>query len=53
MADKEHTKQPVEEQRPAPDVVDEDPGEHLNRPEQPDFDPEERKPYEDPPEDLL
>lgn len=64
MGDREHTKQPVEEQRPAEvdgapseeapsgaDVaerVDLDPEEQLNRPDQPDATPEERRQYEDP-----
>ncbi|MBA2956133.1 hypothetical protein GON03_17465 [Nocardioides sp. MAH-18] len=29
--------------------VDQAPDEHLSRPDQPDFDPEERRPYNDPP----
>jgi hypothetical protein len=29
--------------------VDEEPGDQLSRPEQPDFDPEERRQYDDPP----
>ncbi|MFC4786483.1 hypothetical protein ACT8ZV_18555 [Nocardioides sp. MAHUQ-72] len=66
MADREHTKQPVEETRPVsadavPDeedleqtdvgarAVDTAPEEHLNRPDQPDFDPAERAQYDDPP----
>ncbi len=64
MADREHTKQPVEETRPVDvdavpdeedldtaDVVDEliqEPTEHLNRPDQPDFDPAEREQYDEP-----
>jgi len=64
MADREHTKQPVEEQRPvevdgapseeAPseadvaDRVDLDPEKQLNRPDQPDASPEERRQYEHP-----
>jgi hypothetical protein len=64
MGDREHTQQPVEEQRPvevdgAPaeedlsgaDVaerVDLDPDEQLNRPDQPDASPEERRQYEHP-----
>ena len=65
MADREHTKQPVEEVRPVTvdgvpeeedvdtaDAVEElvqEPTEHLNRPDQPDFSPEEREQYEQPP----
>ncbi|GAA1132372.1 hypothetical protein [Nocardioides aquiterrae] len=62
---REHTKQPVEETRPAEaqgvphtedleqtdtDVqdVDMDPEDHVNRPDQPDFDPAERRPFDDP-----
>lgn len=69
MADREHTKQPVEETRPvtADDVpgeedlaqtdldvqdVDMDPEDHVNRPDQPDFDPAEREQYDDPPVDV-
>lgn len=64
MADREHTRQPVEEERPvrvdgAPseedlsgaDVaerVDLDPEEQLNRPDQPDASAEERRQYESP-----
>ena len=64
MGDREHTRQPVEEQRPvevdgAPteedlsgadvaDRLDLDPEEQLNRPEQPGASPEERRPYDDP-----
>lgn len=33
--------------------VDMEPEDHLNRPDQPDFDPAERKPYEDPAPDVL
>jgi hypothetical protein len=59
-----HTKQPVEEQRAVelagvpeeeglaetekPDPVHAEPEEHLNRPEQPDFDPAEREQYQQP-----
>jgi hypothetical protein len=69
MADREHTKQPVEEIRPADtsEVPDEEgisetdtrdplgvtPETHVNRPDQPDFDPEEREQYDQPPEDVL
>ena len=64
MADREHTRQPVEDERPvqidgAPseedlsgaDVaerVDLDPDEQLNRPDQPDASAEERRQYENP-----
>jgi hypothetical protein len=64
MADREHTKQPVEETRAvdveavpneedldAPNAHDEliqEPTEHLSRPDQPDFSPEEREQYEHP-----
>lgn len=33
--------------------VDMEPEDHLNRPEQPDFDPAERKPFDDPDPDVL
>lgn len=62
MGDREHTKQPVEEVRPveadavpdeegmsdarAADDLQEAPNEHLNRPEQDDFDPAEREQYQ-------
>ena len=36
------------EDQPEPDAVDVEPTEHLNRPEQEDFDPEEREQYEHP-----
>jgi hypothetical protein len=61
MGEREHTKQPVEEQRPleaqgVPDEedlseaevaerVDEDPDGQLNRPDQPDFDESEREQF--------
>lgn len=64
MADREHTKQPREEIRPvdtdavpdeegvsnasAADKLDDSPGGQLNRPDQPDFDPDERRQYDDP-----
>jgi hypothetical protein len=63
MADREHTKQPVEGRRPvevegAPseeeipgdvaDRTDLDPDEQLNRPDQPDASREEREQYEHP-----
>ncbi|WP_395656214.1 hypothetical protein [Nocardioides sp.] len=65
MAEREHTRQPVEETRPAEaagvpaeedleqtDVgvqdVDMDPEDHVNRPDQPDYDPAERRPFDDP-----
>jgi hypothetical protein len=64
MTDHEHTMQPAEEIRPATaadmpgedleqadiDVkdVDMDPEDHVNRPDQPDFDPAERRQYEEP-----
>ncbi|KQW50940.1 hypothetical protein ASC77_25105 [Nocardioides sp. Root1257] len=67
MGDQEHTKQPVQEERPldvdslpeeeglsiadASDRVDADPDDQLSRPEQPDFDEGERRQYEDPPVD--
>jgi hypothetical protein len=67
MADREHTKQPVEEYRPHPtDGVPEEEGlgetdtrdptgvtpeGHVNRPDQPDFDPEEREQYQQPVEE--
>lgn len=67
MGDQERTKQPVQEHRPvavdgvAPeedidqaDVVERagtDPQEQLSRPDQPDFDPEERRQYDDPAEE--
>jgi hypothetical protein len=65
MGENEHTKQPVQEERPidlegvpdeedvsttdAADRVDAGPDEQLNRPDQPDFDESERRQYEDPP----
>jgi hypothetical protein len=69
MADREHTRQPVEETRPVTtddvpaeedlaqsDVevkdVDMDPEDHVNRPDQPDFDPEERQQFQNPSEDI-
>lgn len=48
MGDLEHTHQPVEDERPVPDEVDESPEEQLSRPDQPDFDPEEREQYQRP-----
>jgi hypothetical protein len=54
MADREHTKQPVEEEadrvEELPDKadVDMDPEDHVNRPRQPDYDPAERRPFDDP-----
>ncbi len=33
--------------------VDDVPDEHLNRPDQPDFDPAEREPYDDPDTELM
>lgn len=48
MGDREHTHQPVEDERPTPDEVDREPDEHLNRPEQDDFDAEEREQYQQP-----
>lgn len=48
MGEREHTHQPVEEQRPVPDEVDREPEEQLSRPEQADFDPEEREQYQQP-----
>jgi len=64
MADREHTKQPREEERPlylkcvpdeevvskpdAADRVDLEPDDQLNRPDQPDFDEAERRQYDDP-----
>jgi hypothetical protein len=32
--------------------VDMDPEDHVNRPDQPDFDPAEREQYENPPDDI-
>ncbi|MFC6045120.1 hypothetical protein ACFP8W_08835 [Nocardioides hankookensis] len=65
MGEQEHTKQPVQEERPldlegvpdeedvstadSADRVDAEPDEQLNRPDQPDFDESERRQYEDPP----
>lgn len=46
MGEREHTHQPVEEQRPAPDEVDREPEEQLSRPEQEDFEPQEREQYQ-------
>lgn len=47
---------PAEEDLSSADVdtkdVDMDPSDHLNRPEQPDFDPAEREQYQNPPEDV-
>ena len=67
MADREHTKQPREEVRPvdtsavpdeegvsdasASETLDREPEEQLNRPEQPDFDPQEREQYQQPAEE--
>ena len=64
MTDHEHTTKPVQETRPvtAEDVPDEDleqtdvhvkdvdtdPEDHVNRPDQPDFDPAERRQYDAP-----
>jgi hypothetical protein len=48
MGDREHTKQPVEEERPVPDEADREPEEQLSRPEQDDFDPAERDQYQRP-----
>jgi len=64
MGDREHTQQPVEEKRPievdgvpseedvsGADVAERvglDPDEQLNRPDQPDASPEERRQYEHP-----
>ena len=51
---REHTKQPREEladevaEMPDKKDVDMDPEDHVNRPEQPDFDPAERAPFDDP-----
>ena len=66
MGDREHTTKPVEERRPfdvqgasaeddlpvadAADRVGLDPEEQLNRPDQPDAAPDERRPFESPPE---
>lgn len=65
MTEQEHTRQPVQEERPldlenvpdeegvstadAVDRVDDESGEQLNRPDQPDFDESERRQYEHPP----
>ena len=65
MADREHTKVPVEEERPqaAPSVPEEEgvesaevaeglertPDGQLNRPDQPDADPDEAEQYRNPP----
>ena len=46
--DMERTKQPVEEEEPTPADVDMDPEDHVNRPDQPGFDPEEREQYDHP-----
>ena len=47
---------PAEEnlEQTAPDVqdVDMDPEDHVNRPDQPDFDPAERRPFDDPDAEL-
>ncbi|KQW50950.1 hypothetical protein ASC77_25160 [Nocardioides sp. Root1257] len=67
MGDQEHTKQPVQEERPldvdsipeeeelsiadASDRMDAEPDDQLSRPDQPDFDEAERRQYEDPPVD--
>ena len=67
MGEQEHTKQPVQEERPldveqvpeeeelsiadAAGRVDTDPDEQLNRPDPSDFDDAERRQYEDPPVD--
>lgn len=64
MGEQEHTKQPVQEERPldlegVPDEEDVsvadsadrvvvEPDEQLSRPDQPDFDEAERRQYEDP-----
>lgn len=64
MADREHTKQPVEELRAvdagavpdeegvsdasAAETLDVAAEEHVNRPDQPDFDPDERAQYDHP-----
>jgi len=64
MGDQEHTKQPVQEERPldlkgvpdeedvsaadASDRVDAEPDEQLSRPDQPDFDEAERRQYDEP-----
>jgi hypothetical protein len=37
-----------EDERSEADEVGEEPSEHLNRTDQPDFDPAEQKPYKDP-----
>ena len=65
MADREHTEQPREEERPVDvaavpdeegvsqaltaDELDESPEGQPNRTDQPDFDPAERQQYDDPP----
>ena len=65
MGAQEHTKQPVQEERPleadqvpdeealsiadVADRVEAEPDEQLSRPDQPDFDEAERQQYEDPP----
>ena len=67
MGDREYTKQPREEDRPvdtgavpeeegvtdasAAEMLDREPEDQLNRPEQPDFDPEEREQYQHPVEE--
>jgi hypothetical protein len=49
-----HVRQPVEEdadrveEMPDKKDVDMDPEDHVNRPQQPDFDPAERRPFDDP-----
>jgi hypothetical protein len=42
-----------EDERSGADELVQDPTDHLNRPEQPDFDPAEREPYDDPDPDVL
>ncbi|HEU5035552.1 MAG TPA: hypothetical protein VFT70_01000 [Nocardioides sp.] len=55
---REHTKQPREEladeiaEAPDQQDVDMEPEDHVNRPDQPDFDPAERRPYVDPDAEL-
>lgn len=44
----ERVQHDVGEDRPVPDEVDQEPDEHVSRPDQPDFDPQEREQYEQP-----
>ena len=42
-----------EDERPGAPEAELEPSDHLNRPDQEDFDPAERKPYDDPDPDVL